>query len=170
MKNSPRQIVARSSKGFSLVEVVLAVAIMALGVVTLLGLLPHGLEISRKTANEIAEIRIIQQIVGEMQSASWASLATMAADDQRRYFDDQGLELITNTEIEEELSFVVSVSMPALDVYLPTTAGVTPSPINQNLRRVEIKVAPFPVRDFNFNDPQGGAKFKTFTQLIAKMR
>ena len=53
-----------SKAGFSLVEVVLAVGIMAMGVVTILGLLPHGMEMSRKTANEQAETRIVDQLVG----------------------------------------------------------------------------------------------------------
>jgi uncharacterized protein (TIGR02598 family) len=40
----------RAAPGFSLVEVTLAVAIAALAMITLLGLLPQGLEMSRKSA------------------------------------------------------------------------------------------------------------------------
>lgn len=157
----------RSAAGFSLVEVVLAVGIMALGVVTILGLLPHGLEMSRKTANEMAEARIIEHIVGEMQSTDWAVLNNYGQ--QTRYFDDQGLELpsLSSTEARFALNYVVRVEVPDLDVQLPTNQPTTQA--NQNLRRVTIRMVGAPLPDFNFNSPTPGVPVKVFTQLIANM-
>jgi len=156
-----------AAAGFSLVEVVLAVGIMALGVVTILGLLPHGLEMSRKTANEMAEARIIEHIVGEMQSTDWQSLNTYGQ--QLRYFDDQGLELpnLNSAESRFALNYVVRVDVPALDVQLPTNrVAATP---DANLRRVTIRMVAAPLPDFNFNSPPPGVPVKNFTQLIANM-
>lgn len=150
--------------GFSLVEVVLAVGIMALGVVTILGLLPHGLEMTRKTANEQAETRIIDQIVGEMQSSSWETLD--AQNTQVRYFDDQGLEVTAGTQdFDMLLTYVVQVTIPDADVKLPTNNDSIG--VDQNLRRVMIKMIAAPLRNFNFDSPTSTVPIKVFTQLIA---
>jgi len=164
---SPTSALPRSAAGFSLVEVVLAVGIMALGVVTILGLLPHGLEMSRKTANEMAEARIIEHIVGEMQSSDWQSLSNYGQ--QLRYFDDQGLELQTLSTAENQfaLNYVVRVDVPALDVRLPTNS--TSTPVDQHLRRVTIRIVAAPLPDFNFNSPPPGVPVKIFTQLVANL-
>ncbi|HCN78609.1 MAG TPA: hypothetical protein DIT13_15620 [Verrucomicrobiales bacterium] len=155
------------SAGFSLVEVVLAVGIMALGVVTILGLLPHGLEMSRKTANEMAEARIIEHIVGELQNTNWSILDTYGK--KVRYFDDQGLELVSIASAQDRfaLSYVARVEIPQADVRLPTNnASLQPS---NHLRRVTIRLVAAPLPDFNFDSPSSGVPVKVHTQLIANM-
>lgn len=157
--------------GFSLVEVVLATGIMALGVVTILGLLPHGLELTRKTANEQAETRIVDLIVGELQTLNWESMNV--GQKQKRFFDDQGLELLASQasgqEFDMMLNYVVEVNIPQLDVRLPTNDNDGQRQINQSLRRVIIKMISAPLRDFNFDDPASAVPVKTFTQLVANM-
>jgi uncharacterized protein (TIGR02598 family) len=145
----------------------MAVGIMALGVVTILGLLPHGLEMSRKTANEMAEARIIEHIVGEMQSTQWDALSNYGQ--QTRYFDDQGLELpnLNTNEARFALNYVIRVEVPQLDVRLPTNSTSTAA--SEHLRRVTIRMVAAPLPDFNFNSPPPGVPVKSFTQLIANM-
>ncbi|HYF35521.1 MAG TPA: Verru_Chthon cassette protein B, partial [Prosthecobacter sp.] len=157
-----------SRSGFSLVEVVLAVGIMALGVVTILGLLPHGMEISRQTANELAESRIVDSIISDLQAMTWAQLHSTANNEdlQTRLYDDQGLQIDSNASNDEkatELSYVARVEIPEPNVVLPTDGAETP---NQNLRRVIIKVAAVPQENFNFDNP-GAVPVRTVTQLIA---
>lgn len=159
----------RRYPAFSLVEVVLAVGIMALGVVTILGLLPHGLEMSRKTANEMAETRIVEHIIGELQNSNWAMLDDPNFSSQIRYFDDQGLELpnLGSAEARFSLSYVARVEIPPADVLLPTNAP-NPQP-SGHLRRVSIRLIAAPLPDFNFDSPTPGLQVKVHTQLVANM-
>lgn len=154
-------------RGFSLVEVVLATGIMALGVITILGLLPHGLEMTRKTANEQAETRIIDQIVGELQAADWSGLQDQINTPVRRYFDDQGLEISQSGnggDFNMLLTYVVEVTLPDLDVKLPSSNSTGP---DQNLRRVIIKMISAPLMNFNFDSPTSAVPVKAVTQLVA---
>jgi uncharacterized protein (TIGR02598 family) len=160
-----------SAAAFSLIEVVLAVAIMALGVVTILGLLPHGLEVTRKTANELAESRIVDTILGDLQAMDWTKLNDAAGDAEvvgSRFFDDQGLVINKgDEELPAILSYVADVQIPELDVHLPTNAA-NPAD-NSNLRRVIIRVAATPKQDIDLQNP-GGVAVHTYTQLIARTR
>lgn len=160
-----------SLSGFSLVEVVLAVGIMGLGVVTILGLLPHGLEMSRRTANEQAQTRIVDQIVGELQAADWATMGGIVgsgAGEQVYQFDDQGLR----TAQSQYTTYVARVKLSEQaestnGAIMPSNKGNTR---NQNLRRVSIDVAAAQNVNFNFDNPPPAAQMKRFTSLIAKMR
>lgn len=170
---------ARLRAAFSLVEVVLAVGIMSLGVVTILGLLPHGMNISRDTANELAETRIIDQIVGELQAGDWETLSgvlTAGNSGVRRFFDDQGLEVAQgSSNLADVLSYVVRVRAPDATTYNgymmpPGSTGGAVSQPNMNLRRVVVELVSVPLQNFNFDSPPAGTRVKRFTQLVAKMR
>lgn len=168
----------KSRAAFSLVEVVLAVGIMAMGVVTILGLLPHGMEMSRKTANEQAETRIVDQIVGELQSSNWTTMGGLikggSADDLVYYFDDQGLKLTQGSSaVAQTMVYAAQVRFADagevnVGTTLPGKSGKDVS--NRNLRRITIEVAVTQNPDFNFANPPAGVPVKRYTQLIAKMR
>lgn len=179
MKTNLRSLPTNQNKAaFSLVEVVLAVGIMALGVVTILGLLPHGMEMSRKTANEQAETRIVDQLVGEVQAADWATMggvtAAGAAAGVMAFFDDQGLRLYESSgNVADFLVYAARVKLVNTNEFttgmqMPAKGG---TPVhNANLRRVMVEVAVTQDQDFNFDAPPPGIPVKRFTQLVAKMR
>lgn len=176
MLNSLSGKVKKTQKGFSLVEVVLAVGIMAMGVVTILGLLPHGMEMSRKTANEQAETRIVEQLVGEMQSADWTTMGGLigGGSEIKAYFDDQGLRLLNaESSVGSGLVYmarVLIVNNSEIDQGAPLPGKNNNAVNNKNLRRVTIEVAATQNPLFDFDNPPPAVQVKRYTQLIGKMR
>lgn len=177
MLNSLSGKVKKNQKGFSLVEVVLAVGIMAMGVVTILGLLPHGMEMSRKTANEQAETRIVEQLVGEMQSADWTTMGGLlgsGSGEIKAYFDDQGLRL-ANTGVDAGSQMVYLARVIFADQSDVTNGAPLPGKDykavpNKNLRRITVEVAVTQNPLFDFENPPPGVPVRRYTQLVGKMR
>ena len=81
----------RSESGFSLVEIVVAVGIVATVMVALLGMIPTGLNTVNEAADTMAEIRIAQQILGEVQMAEWEEVDDW--DAKPYYYDAEGNKL-----------------------------------------------------------------------------
>ncbi len=163
------------ASAFSLVEVTIAVAIAALGFITLLGLLPQGIHMARDTAQMSIGAKIIQKLSGEMQSIPWSHI-TWKGYGKNRYFDSEGTEITASSSssggesLATSLSYVASVYVPdtPLDVILPANgsgsgsgggsgggggggggagSSSTPEPY---LRRVRICVAATSDPSFNF--------------------
>jgi len=84
------------SGGFSLIEVTLAMAIAAVGVVTLLGMVPQGMNTMREAGDEAIVARIHQQVLNELQMADFDALDRY--HEMEIYYDDQGEELGNNKE------------------------------------------------------------------------
>jgi uncharacterized protein (TIGR02598 family) len=149
-----------SQRGFSLAEVTIAVGITALGLVALLGLLPQGYDMARKTSQITAESRIVQQITGEYQTGDWTQMATLAAP-RNRWYDDQGLETLDSAALG--ISYIVRVNVPAPDLRLPgAAAAATPE---EAVRRVIIQIASNTNPNYAFDDPR---RYSTVTAHIAK--
>jgi len=79
------------SKGFSLIEVVLAMAIASVAIITLVGIIPQGMETMRAAGDQAIEARIHQQIMSELQMASFDRLDTF--HHMEIFYDSQGEEL-----------------------------------------------------------------------------
>lgn len=146
LMNIPKNTRTFLRSGFSLVEVTIAVAIAALGFVTLMGLLPTGINMAKDAAQMSTGTRIIQKLSGEMQSASWADV-NWTGYSPVRYFTSEGTEITaadagSPEELAASISYVASVQLPdqPLDVILPGTAAGAQKPA-QYLRRVRICVA-----------------------------
>lgn len=161
----------RSAAGFSLVEVTLAVAIATLAILTLLGLLPQGLEMSRKTGLLTNYSNIVEQVVRDLENTEYALLpaqqtgvggtgANALAEKSRRYFDDQGQRV---AEDSPAISFVAEIdfSQPAA---LPRTEQT-----QKYLRRVIIRIAPTSNTGFQFGQ-DNRLSYSTFYHLLAKNR
>jgi uncharacterized protein (TIGR02598 family) len=101
--------------GFTLIEVAIAVGILAVALVALLGLMPVGMTNFRKAMDTSITAQIAQRILLDMQQADFdqiidakndtgntpptftftaPSRVAVQGDKQFRYFDDQGVELV----------------------------------------------------------------------------
>jgi uncharacterized protein (TIGR02598 family) len=146
-----------TGSGFSLVEVTLAVAIAALALITLLGLLPQGLEMSRKTTLITNYSNIVEQIARDLDNARFTMLPISQL---RKYFNDQGTELSADSE---EIAFVAEID-PLQPATLPQSEANQPY-----LRRFIIKVTNSGNRDFQFGE-NNRISYSIFNHLVAKTR
>ncbi|WP_395751896.1 Verru_Chthon cassette protein B [Prosthecobacter sp.] len=147
-----------SSAGFSLVEVALAVAIAALAIITLLGLLPQGLEMSRKTALLNTNSSILEQIIRNLENMKWSDIPTSGVT--TKYYSDQGLEVTSDSK---EISFVAEIDY-SKQATLPQSETLEPY-----LNRVIIRVATSSSPTFKFGT-DNRMSYSVFNHLIAKSR
>lgn len=152
--------------GFSLVEVTLAVGIAALGIIAVLGLMPQGLEMSRKTGEMTAQRQITEQIVRNLDQKSWSEL-TAGGTNFTYYFDDQGLETVASGPTQ---AFIVAVevvslsSSPMNSPRLPLGSASEPY-----LAKAVIKIATTVNPQFEFTE-QNNRNYVTAVHYIAKVR
>ncbi len=160
---STRQIKV-APRGFSLAETAIAVAIAALGMISIIGLLPQGLEMSRRTAGMAAESRILQQVTGEIQAENWNDLLTKYPSGAvpNRFYDDQGLVVTAQDGLR--VAYVARIEVPTPDVTMP---GSSDSSAHLYLRRMVVKVSYKADINFNFDD-QNSKQFQVHNLLIAK--
>ncbi|MBK8039327.1 MAG: Verru_Chthon cassette protein B [Verrucomicrobiaceae bacterium] len=161
------------SAGFSLVEVALAVAIASLGIITCLGLLPEGIEMSRKTGLLAINSNVLDQIIRDVENArNWKALkasysahpgfpsggAPAGAGDQRKFYDYQGTAV---TASSPNIAFVAQIEYN-LPCYLP---GDTTD--QRYLARLRISIANTSNPQFSFPVPANGL-YTSFYHLVSK--
>ena len=91
LQHTARRSPAATRMGFSLIEVILAIGVIAIAIVPMFGLLPAGLNTFRKTMDNTVSAQIAQQVMGEMQQTDFNVLENMSVDS--RYFDRNGVEI-----------------------------------------------------------------------------
>ena len=72
-RNSQRSLLTNMS-GFTLIEVVLAVAIASIGIIAILGLLPNAIQSSRDAADNTLSATIAQDIFSDMRTQPFNSV------------------------------------------------------------------------------------------------
>jgi len=88
--------------GFSLVEVTIAIGIMAVALVPVVSLLPIGLDSYRKAVEISVGTQIVQRVVSDLQHADFDTITSTNGSGLKqfpiRYFDDQGSEKMEPTD------------------------------------------------------------------------
>jgi len=130
-------------KGFSLIETVIALGIMGLAVTALLGLLPHGMEMSKKAANAGAQSRIIDFVRAELSHFKLSALQSVRTA-VRYQFDEEGMSIDQNDNASL-VSYAVEVQPP--NAQLLSLPGGSPEPYLLNF---VVRVAATPLRTFDF--------------------
>ena len=148
----------RFGRGFSLMEVTIAVSIIAVTCIPLIGMLPAGMKTMRDGQREAISAEIIRALTNELSMSNWSDTNDLQDwEDGFRYFASEGIAL----EDKDGAVFTAKI-----DVGKETTLPGAPER-NEFLQTVTIKVTPKPevVKD-RFDNP----KFhRTYSMLIARM-
>ncbi|MEM0895962.1 MAG: Verru_Chthon cassette protein B [Verrucomicrobiota bacterium] len=163
---------APRNRGFSLVETVIAVAIVATVMISLLAMLPVGLDSLSEAKKTDIQARIMQTIVSEVQMTGWklnegfeANLATKFPS-QVRYYDDEGNEL--ETDDHRLRIYTARVRMLPSGFQLPGEAAhIKNLPVNPFLRTLLVEITSIPGVDTSFfDDPLNSGRFLVMTQTV----
>ena len=144
----------RETSGFSLVEIVVAVGIVATVMVALLGMIPTGLNTVNEAADTMAEIRIAQQILGEVQMAAWEDLDQW--DSKPFYYDAEGNKL--DTQEGNKVRYTCRVEIEDR-VLLP------PDQENRYIKRVVVKVSSKRGGTIDFSENAPPKEYRAFAGL-----
>lgn len=118
---------------FSLIEVILALGIVAVAFVPVVGLLPLGLQSYHEANDNSIKAEIFQRIVNELQQTDFETL-TSSPNPPYRYFDYQGNEVTASEQYIYQVNTRISSTTD-----LPE--GAQPAVNNSNLAIVTIQVA-----------------------------
>jgi len=179
-----------SVRGFSLIEVTIALGITAVAMVSLMGMLPRGMETLRAAADKAIEGRIHQQILGEIQLTPWESGSGTGGgspldsfNKQVRFYDDQGIELANkggSTHV-----YTARIHVPQEGDSLPQSVGETthaaimPAGLNSGtlnyLRLVIVEITSIVDDEFlqnpqaSFDKPEYKNHIHTYRTIVSKM-
>lgn len=188
----------KAIRGFSLIEVTIAMAIAAVGVISLLGLIPQGMGTMRDAGDQAIMGRIHQQILNELQMTPFESPGGMGKSPLDSFhlveffFDAQGEEMSDSSNqgsVPEEkkkgsLAHIYSarVSIPSVDGGLKAPESVggasfggfsfgTDKAPNPYVRPVVVEVAPVGGlgADFDFDLPDNRRLISTYQSFVTKM-
>ena len=148
-RKQPRQ------SGFSLVEIVVAVGIVATVMVALLGMIPTGLNAVNEAADTMAEIRIAQKIMGEIQMTEWDDLDEW--DDGALYYDNEGSLL--ETPEKNKIRYTCRVEIDD-EFQLPGTGAV-----NDLVRNITIKISSKRGGTIDFSDTAPTSEYRSFSTV-----
>lgn len=122
---------AAGQAGFSLVEVTMAIGIVAFAFTSILGLVPIALNTFHNSVDMAVGSQIVQRVTNDSQQTDYDQLIATPAS--VRYFDDQGDEVAAAQKAKA--IYHVNVCVVSSTV-LPGASG-----INQNLARITVQVA-----------------------------
>jgi len=136
----------KGKAAFSLIEIVLALGIVAFGLISVVGLMPIGLTTLRNTIETSVSTQIAQVLINEVQQTDYNSLPPS----QMFYFDEQG-----------NLLNSAANPLKLYDVRLEVTKGTTiPGSLgtsSANLATLSITIS-----------PDGGQPVRTISALVAR--
>ena len=139
---------------FTLVEVTLAIGIVAFAFVAVFGLIPTGMTAFRRAMDVSIGSQIAERVINDAQqtdypdlikNSSGAAIAILPAGNTgvkaERYFDEQGDELSAG-QAANAVYTVNTRIMPATSLPATSSAAPSPSPTpNQNIATVTVQVA-----------------------------
>jgi uncharacterized protein (TIGR02598 family) len=149
------QRAARTGAAFSLIEVVLALSIVALGMLTILGLFPQGLTSAKNAADDSLCAMVAQDTIADrkiqIETGTNNAAIGVVGTNPNRWFDAKGKELFTTSPTNAMFNCLITAtpnpSYPNLEItqvqimwpwYNASTTTKTPAPPNTNTFVTEI--------------------------------
>lgn len=167
----------RHAQGFSLVEVALALGIVAFAFVSLFGLLPTGLGVFRSAIDTSNETWIMQGLNSMIQVTEWSKID--ALKQEVFYYNEEGRLTDTkanpNSDPKAQASRLYAVKLIIDDFNRPNDSGALP-----NSRRViavfTLSASPTGMKEFDAITTstdvarlKAGSQVRTRAFLVAKM-
>ncbi|MEM9479028.1 MAG: Verru_Chthon cassette protein B [Verrucomicrobiota bacterium] len=155
-----------------MIETVIAVAIVATVMISLLAMLPVGLDSLSEAKKTDIQARIMQSIVSEVQMTGWGLDDGFRADlvtkfpDEVRFYDDEGNEL--DGDVHRLRIYTARVRMQPNGFQLPGAAShINGQPVNPFLRTIIVEITSIPGVDASFFDnPDNVGRFLVMTQTV----
>ncbi len=136
-----------ASAGFSLVEVVLALAVVAVGLITIIGLFPQGLSSARRAMDDSLSAMVAQDVIAERRILIQNGGATIGntTAEPPRWYAAEGTNLLgaaSSANAMYKCEIVATLINPNLEetqvcIYWPwystATTTKTPPPANTNI-------------------------------------
>ena len=179
MKNSPKTPYPQcrrsqgrrysSTKGFSLIEVTIALGIVAAVLVPLMAMLPESVRTMREATDLTTSSRILEEVMNEAQMTDYSDLRSFAG--RERYYDEQGNDITNNYSEYEELHHYTA------RIRISGQGGVdqTELPGDQGLTRTEASTVKVDVavtrgdKGFNFDDERNRRNIESFVGVVADL-
>lgn len=177
--------------GFSLIEVTIAMAIAAVALVTLLGMIPQGMDTMREAGDEAIEGRIHQQLLNELQMTPFEDNILNGYHGMEFYYDAQGEELSDSKQqgsVPEDKKKGSLAHIYSARVTLPDQAsapasvgganfqgysfeGIVGSDPNPFVRPVIVEVAAVAGLgdNFDWDSPDNRHMISTYQSIVVKM-
>ena len=145
------------SAGFSLIEVVIAIGIIAFAFIAIIGLIPTGLSSIKGSMQTSVMSRIAQKVISDAEQSDFTTLAGLMSS--TNYFDVEGNPLPSSSN-----------SLYWANLTTLSNAVLPGSPTNSNLYQITISVAynPSGIAVTNWVAPPSGVIVKTFVTDVAR--
>ncbi len=132
------KIQRRKNSAFTLIEIAIALLVVAFAFVPLFGLLPVGLGLSREAIDATVQSQIVQQLTAESLQTDYSSLTALATNSISNpyYFDEQGNRVSATANPSYEAAYYVSTNTAIPDNQsTQKLAKVTICILNKYVRR-----------------------------------
>ena len=133
-------ILLRTRTAFSLIEVTLALVVMAIGLIAILGLIPQGVTSSRSAADNTLVATIVHDTFSQMRQQTMQSGSTWptVSGSQHIYYDAAGTNqfIAPSADTYFDVQLVSQVTPSLLTVTATVTwpvKSVTAKPLNTNI-------------------------------------
>lgn len=172
---------AGPNSGFSLVEVTIALAIAAVAIVSLIGMLPSGMNTMVEAGDTAIMARIHQSVLGAMQVTDFEDL-NEEFHLEELYYDSQGEQLDSSQEGELEHIYSARIHVPEMvGGSMPESLGGSgyggiklnkKGDPNERLQLVIVEIAPAGGRagtssGFDWEDEENFRMISTYQTIVA---